>query len=108
VSQIVLNLVMNAVESLDEAKADSNVIAIRIAADAGQAVLQVSDTGAGIPAELLPSIYEPFVSTKTEDVARGFGLAVVRDIVRALGGSIKVDSEVGRGTAFTVRLPFFR
>jgi signal transduction histidine kinase len=108
VSQIVLNLVMNAVESLDEDKADGNVVTVRLAEDAGQAVLQVSDTGAGIPAELLASIYEPFVSTKSADVARGFGLAVVRDIVRTLGGSIAVDSEVGRGTSFTVRLPFFR
>jgi signal transduction histidine kinase len=65
--------------------------------------IRVADDGAGIPAELLPRIFEPRFSTTTS--GSGLGLAIVRRLVESWGGTIEVESEVGRGTVATVRLP---
>ena len=106
ISQLVINLLMNAVESLERDR--QRRVAVRVLAEAERAVLQVEDSGAGIAAELLPRVFEPFVSTGTQDVARGFGLAVVQEIALALGGDVQVQSTPGVGSTFTVRLPFAR
>lgn len=106
ISQIVVNLLMNAIEALSTD--GERRVAIRVFAEDDRAVLQVEDTGAGIAPELLPRVFEPFMSTKTQDVARGFGLAVVQEIVQTLGGDVQVKSEPGRGATFSVRLPFAR
>jgi signal transduction histidine kinase len=63
----------------------------------------VADDGAGIPADLLPRIFEPRFSTTTS--GSGLGLAIVRRLVESWGGTVEVESEVGRGTVATVRLP---
>ena len=73
-----------------------------------QVVVKVSDTGKGIPKENLSQIFEPFFTTKKTVSGAGLGLSVVYGIVRDHKGSIKVDSVVGRGTSFTVRLPAFK
>ena len=67
--------------------------------------VSVSDTGAGIPAEILPQIFEPFFSTKDDENGVGLGLAVVYGIVNRHGGSIEVRSRPGEGTTFSVLLP---
>jgi signal transduction histidine kinase len=66
--------------------------------------LQVTDQGAGIPDELLPRIFDKFVKGATSRGA-GLGLAIVAQIAKAHGGEVVVQSEVGKGTVFTVRLP---
>jgi signal transduction histidine kinase len=104
-SQILVNLLMNAAEAIDPGRPEQNTVTVRTRAKSGRAVLEIEDTGSGIPKELLPRVFEPFVSTKNEDVTRGFGLAVVRDLVQRLRGDIHVTSEVGRGTCFVVDLP---
>lgn len=73
-------------------------------ATAGVEVI-IADTGIGIPAELLPRIFDPFFSTKGVGKGTGLGLAITRRIVEDHQGSIEVASEVGRGTTFTIRLP---
>ena len=70
--------------------------------------MKVSDTGVGIPKENFSQIFEPFYTTKKTGSGVGLGLSVVYGIVRDHKGSIKVDSVVGQGTIFTVRLPAFK
>jgi signal transduction histidine kinase len=65
--------------------------------------VSVTDTGSGIPPERLSAIFEDFVTTKRRGL--GLGLAICKRIVEQLDGTISVASEVGRGTAFTVRFP---
>lgn len=66
---------------------------------------RVSDTGSGIPPELLPRIFTPFFTTKGKGKGTGLGLSIVHDVVNKAGGFIEVESEVGRGTTFSVYLP---
>jgi two-component system NtrC family sensor kinase len=105
VSQIVVNLLMNAVEAIEPGRPERNRITVRTSMCRDRVVLEIEDTGAGISAELLPRVFEPFVTTKSQIPARGFGLAVVQDLVQRLKGEIRVRSELGTGTCFIVELP---
>jgi two-component system NtrC family sensor kinase len=101
VQQMLLALAMNALEATP---ADGRVtIEARPAPDG--AILVVSDTGAGIQREYQDHIFEPFFTTKEAGKGIGLGLAVVYGIVTRHHGEIRLDSEPGRGTAFTIRLP---
>jgi signal transduction histidine kinase len=71
----------------------------------GNVMVKVTDTGCGIPAADLRRIFEPFFSTKTGKGGTGLGLSITYGLVQELGGSIEVDSTVGKGTEFTVFLP---
>lgn len=68
-------------------------------------MVEVKDTGCGISASVLPRIFDPFFTTKSEGEGTGLGLSVSLGIVERHGGKICVESEVGRGTKFTVSLP---
>ena len=74
--------------------------------DRSEVCLAVSDSGMGMPSEVLENLFDPFFSTK--DDGMGLGLFVSQNIVQEYGGLIEVDSEVGVGTTFTVRLPVER
>jgi signal transduction histidine kinase len=69
----------------------------------GHAVIEVADTGCGIPAERLESIFDDFVTTKRRGL--GLGLAISKKVVEQLGGTIAVTSQVGVGSTFTVQFP---
>jgi CheY-like chemotaxis protein len=85
----------------------SEAAAIAAEMSAGEHVrLMVSDTGAGIPPELLERIFDPFFTTKLPGEGTGLGLSVVHGIVAGYGGGIRVRSEVGEGTCFEVYIPF--
>jgi signal transduction histidine kinase len=73
-----------------------------VVVDVGPALIRVSDDGAGIPAELLPRVFEPHFSTNTS--GSGLGLAIVRRLVETWGGTIDVESKSGKGTAVTITL----
>jgi two-component system NtrC family sensor kinase len=101
-NQVFLNLLMNAVQAC----AAEGVIEVRTRAETDQRVMvEVADNGGGISAEHLPHIFEPFFTTKPVGQGTGLGLSVSYGIVRDHGGSIEVDSVVGRGTTFRIRLP---
>jgi signal transduction histidine kinase len=105
--QVVLNLVVNAAQAIKEGNAEANVIRISTEVDplSGRVVVQVRDTGAGIPPETLPRIFDAFFTTKPVGVGTGLGLSICHKIITGLGGDIDVDSEVGKGTTFRVSLP---
>ena len=106
VGQVVLNLIVNAAQAMPEGHATNNEIRIRTGAnDAGWAVIEVCDTGSGIPPQNLEKIFEPFFTTKPVGIGTGLGLAVCRRIVLELGGTIEVESQVGKGSTFRVAFP---
>ncbi|MCY1074856.1 sensor histidine kinase [Archangium lansingense] len=106
--QVFLNLLINAAHAISPGRATQNEIRISTRMGGpGQVVVEVSDTGCGIPAENLERIFNPFFTTKPVGVGTGLGLSVCHGIVTALGGDISVRSEVGRGTTFRVSLPVY-
>jgi len=102
--QAVLNLVVNAEQAMAPLQGDRRLI-LRTRATARGVSLQVVDNGPGIPARHLERIFDPFFTTKGPGEGTGLGLALVHTIVAEHQGEIRVDSEVGAGTAFRVDLP---
>lgn len=104
--QVFINLVVNAAHAIPEGAVDRQEIRVVTRTDeAGRAVAEVRDTGAGIPPEIRERIFEPFFTTKPVGVGTGIGLAICRGIVSSHGGEISVESEVGKGSVFRVTLP---
>jgi signal transduction histidine kinase len=104
-NQVFLNLVVNAAHAIADS-GRQGVIGIRSWHEDDAAVVVIADTGVGIEPELRERIFDPFFTTKAVGRGTGQGLAISRSIVvDKHGGSLTVDSDVGRGTTFTVRLP---
>jgi signal transduction histidine kinase len=104
--QVFLNLLVNAAHAIPEGQADQHEIRITARRDAeGPLVVAVSDTGTGIPPEVLPRIFEPFFTTKPVGAGTGLGLSLCHTYVKAMGGDIRVRSTPGQGTTFEVLLP---
>ena len=97
--QVLLNLAMNAVHAMSS----GGVITIDAQAADGKARIAIRDTGAGMPAEVLARVFEPFYTTRREGT--GLGLAIVRKIVEQHGGSIAVESTPGHGSCFALLWP---
>jgi two-component system NtrC family sensor kinase len=100
--QVILNLLDNAAHAVDK---DGEITIGTQRAANDSVVLTVKDSGSGIPAANLEKIFAPFFSTKPAGRGTGLGLAICRVIVERLGGDISVTSEVGKYTAFRIRLP---
>jgi signal transduction histidine kinase len=98
--QVVLNLATNAIEAMPQGGA----LRIALAPDSDVLTMTVEDTGRGIPAELLPDVEQPFVSTKENGT--GLGLPTCRSILAGVGGDLAIASTPGVGTRITVTLPF--
>jgi PAS domain S-box-containing protein len=104
--QVVLNLLLNAVQAMSEVRAETNEVRVAVRpGDADRVVLEIADNGEGIPAEVLPRIFDPFFTTKPVGVGTGLGLSICHGIVSALGGQITAYSAPGEGTTFRVTLP---
>jgi signal transduction histidine kinase len=97
--QVALNLMLNAAEAMPE----GGTLTVRLGVDAGCAVLEVADTGVGIPAEQVEKVFRPFYSTKP--TGTGLGLALAARIIAAHEGAVHIESETGRGTTVRVVLP---
>ena len=103
IEQVILALVMNAVGAMP--KGGNLSLRSRKADAAPQVQIEVQDDGAGIPLELMSQMFEPFFTTKERGHGLGLGLAISRMIVERHQGRIDVESELGRGTRFTITLP---
>ncbi len=104
--QVFLNLLINAAQSIPDGAAERNQVFAHVRQDSAEwVVVEIHDTGAGIAPEIRPHIFEPFFTTKPIGIGTGIGLAVCHSIVTGMGGEISVDSEVGKGSIFRVRLP---
>lgn len=104
--QVILHLLVNAAHAMPEGAAHDNEIRIVTGRDdAGRVVIEVGDTGAGIPPEVLPRIFDPFFTTRPAGTAMGMGLAVCHGIVTGLKGEITALSNPGGGSRFVVVLP---
>ncbi|MBI2392634.1 MAG: PAS domain-containing protein [Deltaproteobacteria bacterium] len=104
--QVAVNLLVNAAQAIPEGAADRNEIRVRTRTDeTGRAVLEVEDTGPGMPPEIKHRIFDPFYTTKPIGEGTGLGLTICHGIVSGLGGTIEVESDVGAGSTFRVVLP---
>jgi signal transduction histidine kinase len=108
--QVLLNLLINARHALLGKGGSLTVKAATCEETPGEIKLQVIDTGPGIPEKVIPRIFEPFFTTKGttkkgEAKGTGLGLAICKEIVDSHGGRIEVQSEMGKGTTFSVYLP---
>ncbi|MBI2930379.1 MAG: hypothetical protein HYY16_01900 [Planctomycetes bacterium] len=101
IAQIVVNLLMNALEAMP----GGGVARVSTWQENGSAVLEIADTGVGIPPDVQAKMFEPFFTTKSDQGGTGLGLAIVDGSVAAHHGKIEVDSAPGQGTTFTVRFP---
>ncbi|MEM9195795.1 MAG: ATP-binding protein [Myxococcota bacterium] len=103
-SQVFLNLLVNAAHAIPEGQARRNQI--RISISAGEEVrIDVADTGRGIDAATLERIFDPFFTTKRQGRGLGLGLSISHSIVESLGGRLEAQSELGKGTTFSMWLP---
>ncbi len=104
--QVFLNLLVNAAQAMPEGRADQNEIRITTRQDdEGRVVVEVRDTGCGIPESVLHKVFDPFFTTKPIGVGTGLGLGICHRIVTAMGGQILVESQVGKGTVIQTVLP---
>ena len=108
VSQVLLNLVINAAHAIAKGAHDSNEIAVHIRSEGANVVVEVRDTGCGIASEDLERVFTPFFTTKPIGQGTGLGLSISKRIVRSLGGDIEVRSTPGLGTTMRVVLPAVR
>jgi two-component system, NtrC family, sensor kinase len=100
-NQVFMNLLINAGQAIEK----QGEIRVKTWYDGSAVYASVSDTGCGMPASVVERIFEPFFTTKEVGKGTGLGLSITYDIVKTHNGEITVDSEQGKGTTFTVRLP---
>jgi two-component system, NtrC family, sensor kinase len=101
IEQVLLALIMNAIDAMPR----GGTLWLETQLTHDEIEIRVGDDGAGIAPDVLPQIFEPFVTTKENGRGVGLGLAISRGIVERHNGRIEVQSELGRGTTFTVTLP---
>ena len=104
--QVFTNLLVNAYHAVGDGKSNEHEVRVVTYTDeGGRAVVEVRDTGCGIPPENLSGIFDPFFTTKAIGEGTGLGLSICHGIVTALGGRLTVESAVGKGSVFRVVLP---
>ncbi len=107
--QVFLNLLVNAAQAMPEGRPQANRIRVVTRTDnEGRAVVEIEDTGAGISAEDQARIFDPFFTTRPVGFGTGLGLSICHRIITDAGGTIAVDSKLGRGTIFRITLPAAR
>lgn len=103
--QVLLNLILNAAQALTESHSEKKCICIKTRVNDNRIQIDISDNGSGISQENLAHIFEPFFTTKPVGIGTGLGLPICQEILHSLGGEIKVQSQIGEGSTFTVLIP---
>ena len=103
--QLFLNLIINAADAFKDYKKDQPLIKVLIYSAGNSVCVEIADNGPGIPKEIQNQIFNPFFTTKLADKGTGLGLAISSEIIGLHDGEIKVQSELGKGTCFTVKIP---
>ncbi len=101
INQVLLNLITNAAQAMD----DRGTLSVASRRSGDMVEVEITDTGAGIPDDVLPKIFDPFFTTKPVGEGTGLGLSIVHKIVQSHGGSIKVRTAPKKGSTFTVSFP---
>jgi PAS domain S-box-containing protein len=108
INQVVLNLVVNAAHAIGDVVKGTDrkgTITVRTRVEDVHAVISISDTGGGIPDAIRKRIFDPFFTTKEVGKGTGQGLSIAHNVIKAHGGKLEFDTEIGKGTTFHVRLP---
>ncbi len=100
-NQVFLNILVNAAQAIK----GSGIIKLKTWAEESFVVISISDNGAGIPADIQEKIFDPFFTTKPVGDGTGLGMSISYEIIKKHKGNITVDSQVGQGTTFTIKLP---
>ena len=109
--QVFINLVINARNAMEEKREQfaeretENVLTIKSFQEDGRVIVTVKDTGTGIPDNMKDKIFEPFFTTREVGKGTGLGLSISYGIVKDYGGTIEVESEVGKGATFKLTFP---
>ncbi len=103
--QILVNLLVNAGHAVGSGRRDENEVSVRAYAEGELVVIEVRDSGAGMPPDVLARVFDPFFTTKELGQGTGLGLAICHGIVTSVGGHIEAESAPGRGSVFRVFLP---
>lgn len=106
--QVILNMIVNAahaIEPVNDKSGNKGLISISTESDDTHAMIHITDTGTGIPDEIRDRILEPFFTTKDVGKGSGQGLAIAQSIIDKHDGVLLIDSELGKGTTFTIKLP---
>jgi two-component system cell cycle sensor histidine kinase/response regulator CckA len=106
--QVFLNLLVNAAQAIPVGHATENQITVSVQQQHDRVIIEISDTGAGIPPDVLPRIFDPFFTTKPVGVGTGLGLSICHSIVASVDGELTVDSNLGKGSTFRVSLQVAR
>ena len=106
IRQVLVNLITNACESLEES--DKKEVTVNLTRNINDLVIEIKDSGCGIPEYNINKLFEPFFTTKKIGKGTGLGLAISYGIIKMHKGNIKVKSRVGEGTIFTVTMPITR
>lgn len=101
VQQALMNIIMNAADAIE----NQGQIQVRTAAEAGNIMIEVADTGKGMSKEIMDKVFDPFFTTKPAGKGMGLGLAITYNIIKRFNGDIQVSSQEGRGARFVVKLP---
>jgi PAS domain S-box-containing protein len=107
-SQVFVNLLINAAQAMEEGAVERNEIRVRTSATEREVQVEVADTGKGIAPEHLDRLFDPFFTTKSTSGGSGLGLSICYNIVTSYGGRIEVESKLGAGSRFVLHLPIER
>ena len=105
IERVLTNIVINAEKALDEVPEDDRMLMVTTRPTNTGVAVDIADTAAGIPEHVLPNIFDPFFTTREVGQGTGLGLSMSHSIVQAHGGDLRVKTEAGKGTTFTIELP---